>query len=162
MTVSQESLVLEARIADDDARLAKLNARHKAACSMTGDRRPRELRIIERQILDTTKHKTEHQQRLRRISNAPPLPGDSSNLSGQQHNGQKRKEPRLSAGESAQRALDNPSRYRLMTAEEVMWCTGLKSSAVYEHTKLERSSTGTKAVRFTTKSVIAVMKSSPE
>jgi hypothetical protein len=75
MIVSQESLVLEARIADDDARLAELNARHKATCSMTGDRRSRKLRIIERQIRDTTKHKTEHQQRLRGIRNAPPPQG---------------------------------------------------------------------------------------
>jgi hypothetical protein len=45
---------------------------------MTGDRRSRELRIIERQIRDTTKHKTEHQQRLRRISNAPPPPREKT------------------------------------------------------------------------------------
>jgi hypothetical protein len=161
MTVSQESLVLEARIADDDARLAELNARHKAVCSWTGDRRPRELGIIERQIRDTTKHKTEHQQRLRRISNAPPPHGDSSNLSGQQHNAKERKEPRPSAIASAQRALDDPSRHSLMTAEEVSCCTRLSNKTVYEHPKLERRKMG-RSVRFTTKSVIELLKSSTE
>jgi hypothetical protein len=159
MSVSQESLVLKARIADDDARLAELNARHKAACSMTGDRRSRELRIIERQIRDTTKHKTEHQQRLCRISNAPSPHGDSSNL-----NGQERKEPRSSAMTRAKRALDNPDKYQVMTAEEVMACPRLRlsKSAVYEHPKLERAPTGCRAVQFTTKSVIALLESSPD
>lgn len=85
-------------------------------------------------------------------------------VSGQEHNGQERKEPRSSAMTRANRALDNPDKYPVMTAEEVMACPRLRlrKSAVYEHPKLERAPTGCRAVQFTTKSVIALLESSPD
>ncbi|HSZ00317.1 MAG TPA: helix-turn-helix transcriptional regulator [Terriglobales bacterium] len=133
MIVSQESLILEARIADDEARLAELNARHKVARSMTGDRRSRELRIIERRIRDTTKHRTEHQQRLRRIGNAPPSPGDSSNLGAQQYNGQERKEPRSSA--TPRQAIDKLRTDCDWTLEQLAEEVGISPKQVSRHIK---------------------------
>jgi hypothetical protein len=70
------------------------------------------------------------------------------------------KEPRLSAKASAERAIADPGRYPRMTAEEVMAYLCLSPSAVYEHRKLERVSTGGRAVRFTTLSVKAIIDSS--
>jgi hypothetical protein len=47
---------------------------------MTGDRKPRELKEIERKISETTKHKKEMEQPLGRISAAVPMHADSSDL----------------------------------------------------------------------------------
>jgi DNA invertase Pin-like site-specific DNA recombinase len=73
-----------------------------------------------------------------------------------------RKEPRSLALKNAQRAVKDSVKYPTMTAEEVMAKLHLSKSAVYEHPKLERAPTGTRSVRYTTKSVIAVLESNPE
>jgi len=60
------------------------------------------------------------------------------------------------------RKLSDPSKYPILNPREVMCALSLSKSAVYEHKDLERSSTGNRAVRFTTASVLAVKNSSPE
>jgi hypothetical protein len=64
--------------------------------------------------------------------------------------------------EMANRKMSDPAKYPLMTAKEVMAYLQISKSTVYEHPGLERAPTGTKAARFTTKSVIAVKNSAPE
>lgn len=61
----------------------------------------------------------------------------------------------------ADRKMNDPDRYPTMTAQEAMAALNLSSSKVYDHHHLERVSTGTRAVRFTTKSVLAVKNSPP-
>lgn len=63
---------------------------------------------------------------------------------------------------SANRCMSDPDRCPTMTAHEVVAALGLSKSAVYDHPRLVRGSTGTRAVRLTTKSVLAVKNSAPE
>jgi hypothetical protein len=63
---------------------------------------------------------------------------------------------------SANRKVADPVTNPLMTPGEAMAYLGLSKSVVYEHPGLERKSTGTRAVRFATASVLAVKNSPPE
>ena len=58
--------------------------------------------------------------------------------------------------------MNDPAAYPEMNAREVMVALELSKSAVYEHKGLERVATGTRAVRFSTKSVVALKNSPPE
>jgi hypothetical protein len=60
------------------------------------------------------------------------------------------------------RKMGDPAANPEMDAREVMVALELSKSAVYEHPRLDRVSTGTRAVRFTTKSVVALKSSAPE
>jgi hypothetical protein len=62
----------------------------------------------------------------------------------------------------ARRKMGDPAANPEMDAKEVMVALGLSKSAVYEHPRLDRVSTGIRAVRFTTKSVLALKDSAPE
>ncbi len=71
-------------------------------------------------------------------------------------------QPRLSVLECAKRAVKDPAKHPSMKAEEVRAILGLGKSAVYSHPRLKRVTTGTRAVRFSTKDVKEVLESSPE
>jgi len=118
---SQECSVIEARISDDDARLAELAAKHRAACSMTGDRGPRDRKVIERQIRETQKHKTELEQRLRRVVETTPPPRDWSDLltlpEGLRHSGDPVEGNPFPDGDPRHKVWDDATR----EAEE-QWC----------------------------------------
>jgi hypothetical protein len=58
--------------------------------------------------------------------------------------------------------MKDPDRNYVMSAKEVMAVLGISKSAVYEHKGLELASTGTKAKRFTAKSVMAIKNSPPD
>ena len=62
----------------------------------------------------------------------------------------------------ARRKMGDPAANPEMDAREVMAALGLSKSAVYEHKGLDRVSNGTRAVRFATKSVVALKLSAPE
>jgi hypothetical protein len=64
--------------------------------------------------------------------------------------------------ESARRKISDPLKSPHMSAHEVMAILGISKSAVYDHSKLVRASTGTGKVLFTTESVLAVKNSAPE
>jgi hypothetical protein len=64
--------------------------------------------------------------------------------------------------ERVRRKMNDPAAHPRMDPKEVMVALELSKSAVYEHKGLERVATGTRAVRFSTKSVVALRNSPPE
>lgn len=62
----------------------------------------------------------------------------------------------------ANNKMSDPKKYPDMTAKEAMAALQLGKSAIYEHPGLARVPTGTRAVRFTTQSVIDIKNSPPE
>lgn len=71
----QHRIVLERNLDNANGRLASLNAEHRAAARMTGDRRNRTLRGIEEKIRETTRYRDGI---IRDLQNLKPPPKPSA------------------------------------------------------------------------------------